>query len=99
MLDDFPAPPETSYTVNYIDDCMADYLAPAFYVIAPIDDYSHNSIYINETTDTTNISYFTTLAHEGFPGHLYQTVMTYESGIEPVRSILNYSGFVAGWAT
>ena len=95
MLDDFPAPPETSYT----DDCVADYLAPAFYVIAPIDDYSHNSIYINETTDTTNISYFTTLAHEGFPGHLYQTVMTYESGIEPVRSILNYSGFVEGWAT
>ena len=99
MLDDFPAPSETGYTVNYIDDCVADYLAPAFYVIAPIDDYSHNSIYINETTDTTNISYFTTLAHEGFPGHLYQTVMTYESGIEPVRSILNYSGFVEGWAT
>lgn len=99
MLDDFPAPPETGYTVNYIDDCVADYLAPAFYVIAPIDDYSHNSIYINETTDTTNISYFTTLAHEGFPGHLYQTVMTYESGIDPVRSILNYSGFVEGWAT
>lgn len=99
MLDDFPAPPETGYTVNYIDDCVADYLAPAFYVIAPIDDYSHNSIYINETTDTTNISYFTTLAHEGFPGHLYQTVMTYESGIEPVRSLLNYSGFVEGWAT
>lgn len=99
MLDDFPAPPETGYTVNYIDDCVADYLAPAFYVIAPIDDYSHNSIYINETTDTTNISYFTTLAHEGFPGHLYQTVMTYKSGIEPVRSILNYSGFVEGWAT
>lgn len=99
MLDDFPAPPEIGYTVNYIDDCVADYLAPAFYVIAPIDDYSHNSIYINETTDATNISYFTTLAHEGFPGHLYQTVMTYESGIEPVRSILNYSGFVEGWAT
>ena len=99
MLDDFPAPPEIGYTVNYIDDCVADYLAPAFYVIAPIDDYSHNSIYINETTDTTNISYFTTLAHEGFPGHLYQTVMTYEFGIEPVRSILNYSGFVEGWAT
>ena len=78
MLDDFPAPPETGYTVNYIDDCVADYLAPAFYVIAPIDDYSHNSIYINETTDTTNISYFTTLAHEGFPGkgeclsHIYR---------------------------
>ena len=99
MLDDFPAPPETDFTVRYIDDCVADYLAPAFYVIAPIDDYSNNSIYINQSTDTSDISYFTTLAHEGFPGHLYQTVMTYQSGIQPVRSLLNYSGFVEGWAT
>ena len=99
MLADFPAPPETNFTVNYIDDCVADYLAPAFYVTTPIDDYSTHSIYINESIDTTNISYFTTLAHEGFPGHLYQTVMTYESGIEPVRVLLNYSGYVEGWAT
>lgn len=94
MLADFPAPPD-----SYIDDCVADYLAPAYYVVTPIDDYSNNSIYINETTDTSDISYFTTLAHEGFPGHLYQTVMTYQSGIQPVRSLLNYSGYVEGWAT
>ena len=99
MLADFPAPPDTNFTVSYIDDCVADYLAPAYYVVTPIDDYSNNSIYINETTDTTDISYFTTLAHEGFPGHLYQTVMTYQSGIQPVRSLLNYSGYVEGWAT
>lgn len=99
MADDFPKPPETQFTVSYIDDCVADYLAPAFYITAPIDDYTNNSIYINETTDTTDISYFTTLAHEGFPGHLYQTVMTYESGIAPIRCLLNYSGFVEGWAT
>lgn len=79
MLADFPAPPDTNFTVSYIDDCVADYLAPAYYVVTPIDDYSNNSIYINETTDTSDISYFTTLAHEGFPGHLYQTVMTYQS--------------------
>lgn len=99
MLSDFPEAPETGFTVRYIDDCVADYLAPAFYVVAPIDDYSNNSIYINEATDTSDISYFTTLAHEGFPGHLYQTVMTYQSGIQPVRSLLNYSGYVEGWAT
>ena len=99
MLTDFPAAPEAGFTVNYIDDCVADYLAPAFYVTAPIDDYSNNSIYINEATDTTDITYFTTLAHEGFPGHLYQTVMSYNAGLSPVRSVLNYSGYVEGWAT
>lgn len=43
--------------------------------------------------------YFTTLAHEGFPGHLYQTIISYQSGLPAIRSILNYPGYVEGWAT
>ena len=43
--------------------------------------------------------YFTTLAHEGFPGHLYQTVMSYEAGLSPARAMLNFPGYVEGWAT
>lgn len=99
MQKQFPEPPETTYTVNFIDECMQEYLAPAFYITAPIDNYTSNSIYINPTTNTSTIHYFTTLAHEGFPGHLYQTVMSYEAGLPPVRSILNYPGYVEGWAT
>ena len=99
MAEDFPAAPDTGFTVSYIEECMADYLAPAFYITAPIDDYSSNSIYINPETDTSDISYFTTLAHEGYPGHLYQTVYSYESGICPARNLLNYPGYIEGWAT
>lgn len=99
MLKQFPKAPETEFTVSYIDECMEDYMAPAFYITAPIDNYNSNSIFINASTDTSTMHYFTTLAHEGFPGHLYQTVMSYESGLEPVRSILNYPGYVEGWAT
>lgn len=99
MLSQFPAAPETEFTVNYIAECMEDYLAPAYYITSPIDDYRKNSIFINANTDDTTMRYFTTLAHEGFPGHLYQTVMSYEMGIPSVRSILNYPGYVEGWAT
>lgn len=99
MQSQFPAPPETEYTVSYIEECMEDYLAPAYYITAPIDNYRKNSIYINADTDDTTMRYFTTLAHEGFPGHLYQTVMSYEMGLPKVRSILNYPGYVEGWAT
>lgn len=99
MLAQFPAPPETEFSVNYIEECMEDYLAPAYYITAPIDNYKKNSIYINANTDDTTMRYFTTLAHEGFPGHLYQTVMSYEMGIPEVRSVLNYPGYVEGWAT
>lgn len=99
MLLDFPAPPYTTYTVTLIDECIADYVAPAYYITAPIDDYSKNSIHISADYDTTTLDYFTTLAHEGFPGHLYQTIMSYESGQNPARCLTNCGGYVEGWAT
>ena len=99
MLTQFPVAPDTEFTVSYIDECMEDYMAPAFYITAPIDNYRKNSIFINGSTDASTMRHFTTLAHEGFPGHLYQTVMSYEAGLSPVRSILNYPGYVEGWAT
>lgn len=99
LMQHFPAAPETSYTVNYIDECIAEYVAPAYYIIPPIDDYSKNSIHINAQTDSTSLDYFTTLAHEGFPGHLYQTVMSYEADIDLVRNLLYYGGYTEGWAT
>lgn len=99
MQEDFPSPPKTHVTVNYIDKCMENYVAPAFYITAPIDAAKNHSIYINATTSRTSLRYFTTLAHEGFPGHLYQTVMSYEAGLPEIRYLLNYPGYVEGWAT
>lgn len=99
MLTDFLAAPDTNFSINYVADCMEEYMAPAFYITSPIDDYTNNSIYINLSSNYDDIKLFTTLAHEGYPGHLYQTVMTHSAGIEPVRSMLNYSGYVEGWAT
>ena len=99
MLSAFPAAPYTNCSVDMIDECLKDYVAPAYYITAPIDDYVKNSIHINADYDTTSLEYFTTLAHEGFPGHLYQTVMTYEADLLPVRHLTNYCGYVEGWAT
>ena len=99
MLVDFPAAPTTEYTIHYVDPALEDYLAPAFYIVAPIDNYTENAIYINDANKESDIYYFTTLAHEGFPGHLYQTVMSYEYDMMPIRNIFNYSGYVEGWAT
>ena len=96
---DFPAPVSTDFTVNYVDECLQESMAPAFYLTAPIDDLSHNCIYINPAGGSEGIHLFTTLAHEGFPGHLYQTVMSYDAGLSPLRSLLYYPGYVEGWAT
>lgn len=99
MLLEFPKITEVSCMVDYIDPCLEEYLAPAFYIVAPIDNYMENRIFLNDSASHSDIYAFTTMAHEGYPGHLYQTVMTYEHGYEAVRSILDYTGFVEGWAT
>lgn len=99
ILTDFPAPPQTEVEICHVDPALSEYLAPAFYITAPIDDISHNRIYINDAKNDTDIYYFTTLAHEGYPGHLYQTICTSSYGAPEVRSLLNYPGYTEGWAT
>lgn len=99
ILTDFPAPPQTEVEICHVDPVLSEYLAPAFYITAPIDDISHNRIYINDAKNDTDIYYFTTLAHEGYPGHLYQTICTSSYGAPEVRSLLNYPGYTEGWAT
>lgn len=99
ILEDFPSPPECRYEIKFVEPALEEYLAPAFYIVAPIDHFTENVIYINDGYISSDIYAFTTLAHEGYPGHLYQTVMTYTYDFPMIRSILNYGGYVEGWAT
>lgn len=89
-------------TIKYVDDSLEPYSAPAFYMIPPIDNVLNNTIYINAPDTSNDLTLFTTLAHEGYPGHLYQTVycQRYQdlSGTPPLRSVLYYGGYVEGWA-
>ena len=101
---DYPAlPHQTSCTVKYVDQALEPYSAPAFYMVPPIDDMTENTIYINQLDTAEGLSLFTTLAHEGYPGHLYQTVYSgyYLQSIDttPLRSLLSYGGYTEGWAT
>jgi uncharacterized protein (DUF885 family) len=93
---------DISCTIKYVDASLEPYSAPAFYMVPPIDNASENTIYINAMDTSEGLSLFTTLAHEGYPGHLYQTVYSQkymkQAGITPLRSLLYYGGFTEGWA-
>ncbi len=99
MQQDFPSPPEVPFAVKEVHPSLEEYTAPAFYLTPPIDDISKNCIYINKSKGDEKLELYTTLAHEGFPGHLYQNVMERSCGLEPVRSLFGSSGYVEGWAT
>lgn len=97
IKDDFPTVDNFCYTVSAVDSSLSDGLAPAFYITPPWDDHSSNKIYVNSASTYPDIQFFTTLAHEGFPGHLYQNVMSYQYGLEPYRCQLSFDGYTEGW--
>lgn len=99
MSVDFPDPPDNTYEIKTVEPAMQKYLSPAFYLTAPIDDPDENNIYINPAYTRSEIELFTTLAHEGYPGHLYETISSYEQGFAPLRHVLNFGGYTEGWAT
>ena len=95
----FPEAPEVSLEVKFVPEEMEEHLSPAFYMIPAIDNTEENVIYINQAQMGDDLTLFTTLAHEGYPGHLYQTVYYEGTDPEPIRSLLDFGGYVEGWAT
>ena len=95
----FPKLPETCVEVKYVPEAMEKYLSPAFYMIPALDDTKENVIYVNKAHMGNKLTLYTTLAHEGYPGHLYQTVYYASTNPDPLRSIFNFGGYVEGWAT
>ncbi|EOS35567.1 hypothetical protein C808_04770 [Lachnospiraceae bacterium M18-1] len=95
----FPTAPDTTVSVKYVPEALQGNLSPAFYMIPAIDSYEENVIYVNQAHMGNPLTLFTTLAHEGFPGHLYQNVYYAGTDPDPVRSMFNTGGYVEGWAT
>ena len=97
IQDDFPELPETNYVVKYVHPSMEEHMSPAFYLTPPVDDTMNNVIYINQSQVTQDL--YTTMAHEGYPGHLYQNVYTASRNLPLIRNMFNFSGYSEGWAT
>lgn len=97
--DAFPEPPKTVTQVKYVPEAMEKHLSPAFYMIPAIDNITENVIYVNQAHMSNDLTLYTTLAHEGYPGHLYQTIYYAGTNPDPLRSIFNFGGYVEGWAT
>lgn len=101
VAEDFPEPPEVNYSIKYVHPSMQESMSPAFYLTTPVDDVKNNVIYINEKYlgEDASMDLYPTMAHEGYPGHLYQTAYTNSSDLPLVRNLLSTTGFVEGWTT
>lgn len=95
----FPALPDTDAQVRFVQPEMEEFLSPAFYMVPAIDNAGENVIYINRGHLPDDLTLYTTLAHEGYPGHLYQNVYYDSTDPAPIRSLLSFGGYTEGWAT
>lgn len=98
ISEEFPALPALPFEVNRVPEAMADHFSPAAYLTSPMDAPASlkECIYVNGEYDQ---SLFLTLAHEGYPGHLYQNAYMKTLGLPAVRFLLGYGGYTEGWAT
>ena len=95
----FPESVPVTVEIKFVPKTLEEHLSPAFYFIPAIDDFQSNVIYINQGYDLDYLDLFTTLAHEGFPGHLYQNTFFAATSPNPIRHLLSFKGYVEGWAT
>ena len=97
--EEFPEIEDYSYSARYVPEALRQTLGPAFFLVPPIDRYNSCVIYINPDSVSQNQSLFTTLAHEGIPGHLYQNVYFLSHCTSDIRKILSFGSYSEGWAT
>ena len=98
ITDDFPEIPDVNYNIKYVSKALEDYTSPAMYFIPQLDNLDINSIYIN-SSGTSASELYPTLAHEGYPGHMYQTQYFAATNPDWIRYILAPGGYVEGWAS
>lgn len=86
-------------TLKYVPKALESSLSPAFFLIPRLDDFQNTVIYINQKSIQQSNPLYTTLAHEGIPGHLYQTLYFLQKNPSPLLRLLSCSGYSEGWAT
>ncbi|MDD3416541.1 MAG: DUF885 domain-containing protein [Lachnospiraceae bacterium] len=98
IFSDFPEISDADYSIKYVDESLQDFMSPAFYMTPAIDDSLKNVIYINPASNYSSLNLYTTLAHEGYPGHLYQTLYFNQKNNDPIRNLFYFGGYTEGWA-
>lgn len=100
MADYYPELPEHTLTFMDCPSELEDQFSPAAYLIPPVDDASENLIILNNKTLENDNRYLDTLAHEGYPGHLYhyQYLRTLINKTGYTRQALSMGGYYESWS-
>ncbi|MDD7281326.1 MAG: DUF885 family protein [Erysipelotrichaceae bacterium] len=98
----FPEVKDMNYELTPLDDDQSTDGIVAYFVIPSLDNTLPYQIRYNQRDygkDTTDIELYTTLAHEGITGHMYQAQYNAENLEYPIQFLFDNSGLAEGYAT
>ena len=92
-----PKLPEHNLTLSDVPEELQTQFSPAAYVVPSMDDWKDNTIFIN--TSVKDPTLLLTLAHEGYPGHMYQYLyQRSKDDLGLMQRAANFGGYAEGWA-
>ena len=91
---------DTTYTLSYLPEALQVPNNLAYYLSSPIDNTSRNVIRINPSeVGDDSMLLWTTMAHEGYPGHLYQHQYFMQNSFAyNIETLIGSLGTSEGWA-
>ena len=101
LADDFPEVKDLDYEIEPINEEIASSSGVAAYFnIPPLDGTTPKQLRVNpKTGDVNTINNYYTVAHEGFPGHMFQYAYMYESSLPNwCKTMASSSAYTEGWA-
>ena len=97
VKDDFPALHDHDYNLMDVPEVFEESFSPAAYLGYHLDNYDANLIITNNAN--VDEEFGVTCAHEGYPGHMFQSVYTRSQCDHPYLYLADSVGYVEGWAT
>ena len=97
IKDDFPELHEHSYFLMDVPEAFEDNFSPAAYLGYHLDNYDSNMIITNRVNIDNEFGI--TCAHEGYPGHMFQSVYTRSITEHPYMYLFVSIGYAEGWTT
>lgn len=94
---DFPAIPAHSYFTMEVPAVFEENFSPAAYCGYHLDNYNSNMIIVNNAA--VDDDFGVTVAHEAYPGHMFQSIYTRDHSTHPYLYLSVSIGYKEGWAT
>ena len=92
----FPVIKKPQYATEEIDKSLQENFSPAAYFSPLMDMPYRNLVLINPSSNRPDM--LSTVAHETYPGHLYQMNYVANSDLPLVRKAIGVTGYIEGWA-